>query len=378
MATTAYQAHSMLLDIHVEAFELRDAGFPDFEMLRLEAATWMDTLGSSPSRMLTKDEAEKLTWFAKDFKAAHDPAIQQITASIVQQLTGWQSQPISDAQLFEIRETIHYQFVRTPKSDVLSETSDLLGKAEEIVKEVAKWTGRAEETKGFIKEAKKFEDVNKGLKKITDKLGEAKKVTDLAKDIAKMTGTIGKTPGGVDDIAAFESALNVMDFAISKAKVPGLTQLWDGYIFKAAKICAKQLHELKELLYKGDRSGGVAFFFDQHHGDAVAPNIEDAIVHGVDTQQHFPGGQPMLNFMWQLMRTPDAIRSVPDGIEDFFVEWRGPMNAGVHADELQSDDDVSNLWNAFSRERAPNILPWVKRNRESVWVKLYGGMPAPS
>jgi hypothetical protein len=32
----------------------------------------------------------------------------------------------------------------------------------------------------------------------------------------------------------------------------------------------------------------------------------------------------------------------------------------------------------FSRERAPNILPWLKKNREDVWIKLYGGMPAPN
>ena len=39
------------------------------------------------------------------------------------------------------------------------------------------------------------------------------------------------------------------------------------------------------------------------------------------------GGQAMLDFMWQLMRQPDSITKVPDGIEDFFVKWRKQMNA---------------------------------------------------
>jgi hypothetical protein len=46
--------------------------------------------------------------------------------------------------------------------------------------------------------------------------------------------------------------------------------------------------------------------------------------------------------------------------------------------ELQSDDDVTNLWNVFSRERAPNILHWLKLERQDIWIKLYGGMPAPN
>ena len=86
----------------------------------------------------------------------------------------------------------------------------------------------------------------------------------------------------------------------------------------------------------------------------------------------------MLDFMWQVMRNPDSIKAVPDGIEDFFVKWREEFNAGVAGEELESDDSISNLWNVFSRERAPNIVPWLKRNRDQVWIKLYGGMPHPS
>ena len=48
-----------------------------------------------------------------------------------------------------------------------------------------------------------------------------------------------------------------MDFAISKIEVPGFKQLWEGYIFKAAKICVQQLRALKEIIYKGDREGGI-------------------------------------------------------------------------------------------------------------------------
>jgi hypothetical protein len=91
------------------------------------------------------------------------------------------------------------------------------------------------------------------------------------------------------------------------------------------------------------------FFFSQHINDPKAPDIKDAIVHGVDTGQHFPYGQPMLDFMWQVMRNPDSVKAVPDGIEDFFVKWREEFNAGVAGEELESDDSISTSSAASAR-----------------------------
>ena len=165
----------------------------------------------------------------------------------------------------------------------VSQTVELIGKAEEFIGEVEKWTGeRGERARKLSSQAKKLEDIHRGQGDL-DKVGEVKKVADLAKNIATLTGAIGKTPGGVDDIGAMEAALDVMDFAVSKIEVPGFKQLWDGYIFKAAKICLKQLRALKEQLYKGDREGGVRFFFEQNRGEQTAPSIKDAYFHGVDS-----------------------------------------------------------------------------------------------
>ena len=378
VATTAYQSHGFLHKIRVQAYELKEAGHEQFQLLMEEADTWNAYLGSSPTRLLTADDVRQLTEFGQEFKQAYDPAIRQIAEALVKQLTSFINvEPIDEKTLFDLRESVHHQFVRGAKPDVISQTSELLGKAEELVGEVKKWTGHAAKAKDVIAQAKKFEDIDKAVKGVKDKVGEAKKVVDLAKNIGKMTGALGETPAGIDDIGALEGALEVMDFAVSKIEVPGFKQLWEGYIFKAAKICVQQLRALKEIIYKGDREGGIALFFSEHRNDDKAPSIKKAFFHGVDEGQHFPGGQAMLDFMWQLMRQPDSITKVPDGIEDFFVKWRKQMNAGMSS-ELESDDSISNLWNVFSRERAPNILPWLKTNREDVWIKLYGGMPSPN
>jgi len=377
LATQTLQARSALSHISSQAQELLNAGFSDMAIHIEEATSWSQALAGE-MRPLTAHEAEQLAWFGRDFEAAYRADVQQVAQALVQQLTGWLGvKPISDEDLFDLRETVHHQFVRGVEPDVLATTSRLLEKTKELLDEVGKWAGYGAKAKDVIAQAKRFEDIKKGVKEVSDKVEEVKKVLDLARDIGRMTGTLGQTPAGVDDIGALEGALNVMDFAVSKLQVPGFKQLWDGYIFKAAKICVAQLRQLKELLYRSDREGGIRLFFEQHRRDAAAPAIKDAFFHGIDSGQHFPGGQPMLNFMWTLMRDPDAVSSVPAGIEDYFVRWRDEMNAGA-AEELESDSSISNLWNVFSRERAPNIVGWLKRNREDAWVKLYGGMPAPS
>ncbi len=376
LATQTLQARSACHRIESEARRLELAGFDGMAIYGEEARSWAESMGGA-MRPLTAREATQLTEFGVEFKAEQDKAVRKVAEALVAQLTKWiDAKPISDEDLFELRETVHHQFVRSVDTDVLSQTVELVGKAEELIGEVAKWGKRAENAKHVIAQAKKLEDINKGIKEISDKVGEVKKVLELAQNIGKMTGALGKTPGGVDDIGAMEAALDVADFAVSKLEVPGFKQLWDGYIFKAAKICLKQLRALKEQLYKGDRAEGVRFFFEQSRGRATAPSIKDAYFHGVDPSQHFPGGQPMLDFMWRLMRDPDSVSSVPAGIEDFFVEWRDQMNAGA-GEKLESDDDITNLWNVFSRERAPNIVGWLRRNRDEAWVKLYGGMPKP-
>jgi hypothetical protein len=377
LATQTLQARSGCSFLESRGRELLNAGFNEFELLVTEARDWNAALGPG-LRPLTADEARQLSGFGSDFKAAHDKAIRQIAEALVKQLTSWlNTKPISDEDLFELRETIHHQFVRAVDTDVLARTVALVDTAENFVGEVEKWSGRAAKAKHVFEGAKRLEDVHKGIKEISDQVGEVKKLLHLAQDLGRMTGALGRTPAGVDDIGAMEAALDVMDFAVSKIEVPGFSQLWSGYILKVSKICLQQLRAIKEQLYKGDRQGGVRLFFMEHRGDDVAPDIRQAFFHGVDSGQHFPGGQPMLDFMWRLMRAPDAITSVPAGIEDFFVTWRDEMNAGV-AEKLESDDSITNLWNVFSRERAPNIVPWLKGHRQEAWVKLYGGMPAPT
>jgi hypothetical protein len=381
-ATDKAQARLVLGRMREEAMKVKNAEFAELDPIIEEIE--MRLRGMEPSGDLSAFDAQQLTWLGTEFKEKYDAAVRVVAQALVRQLTAWLGDaPIDDKVVFELREHVHKQFVNSEDSDVLAKSAELLDKAEDFVGRFKKITGYAVKAKDYVEAAKKFEDLDKGLKEIKDKLGEIKEYLELARNIGKMTGTLGTTPGGVDAVGAFDATLDVMNFVITKSGVPGITQLWEGYIYKASKLAVKLLRGLYDTMYTKDRES-VQGFFSRHRGDAVAPSIDKLLrgeesllmVHLGEPEKHFPGGQPMLDFMWKLMR--DEATSVPGAVEKYFLKWREEMGAGVDKDDqIKSDSAWYNAYNLFTTEHSPNLLAWLKRHKEEAWTKLYGGMPPP-
>lgn len=367
-----------LLALRQEAEELQTSGVGDFALAVEEANARIAALSAGGAdRALTATEASGLTAFSQEFAQQRQAAVRAVAQAIIGQLSDWLNRPISDDDLFDLREYVHKAFVSTTNTDAITQATKLLSDAKETVDEVETWSGRAAKAADWLGTAKRLADVHAAVESISKYVGTATKFTTLARNVGRMTGTLGGTPAGTDDVLAMEGAIGTIDFVISMGKVPGLDQLWGGYISKAAKACLAALRSLKDVLYTKDRHEGVALFFAQHRNDPVAPQISEALVHGVETGRHFPGGQAMLDFMWRLMQAPDSVVAVPSGIEDFFVKWRKQMGAGVEGEKIRTDASWSNLWNAFGRDESPNLVPWLRAHRGDAWVKLYGGMPPP-
>jgi hypothetical protein len=371
-----------LLKMREEAQKLKVAGFNEFDIVLDEIQTW---LGNFEQRgALSAAEVEKLNWFGSDFKDKYDAAIRQIAEALVGQLTRWMTdKPIDESVIFDLKEELHKKFISSEDPDVLAKSSELLGTVEDFIGKFTAITEHAGKVKDHVKAAKKLDDIHESLDGIKDKVGEIKAYIELARNIGKMTGQLGTTPAGVDALGAFDATLDVMNFVITKAGVPGITQLWEGYIYKVSKICVKLLGGIYDAKEKEDRAP-IKYFFDNHRGDAVAPSIKKLAVgegniaplHIGLIDRHFPGGQPMLDFMWKLMR--DEAISVPSEVEDYFVKWKAEVGAGAgEKDQIETDSAWYNAWNAVTRERATNLLPWLKKHKEDAWVKLYGGIQPP-
>jgi hypothetical protein len=373
-ATTHAEAIPLLFRIRGDAGDLKGAGFDDLGVTVDEAQTWIGYLGTDPGAALRDDDARKLTDFGHEFEDKQRAALQQVVQAVVTQLSEWSGPPISDDDLFDLREAVHEQF-KNEKKDMLENASELLKSVTEFSEKAGKWSGYAAKAQEALKAGKSLKELNEAIEGISKEVKGVKTYFDLAHNIGIMVGKLGGTPAGIDDVAAVSATLEVMDFTVGKLGVPGFNLLWGGYILPMAKACLKGIQSLKGILYKQDREGGVRLFFEEHRGDATAPKIDDALFHG-DSGQHFPGGQAMLNFMWQLIREPDLVTSVPGGIEDFFLKWREEMGAGED-EQIQSDSSWKNLWNLFSHEHSPNLVPWLQRHADEAWIKLYGGMPKP-
>ena len=373
--TSTVQAGLHLVTLRDEAQHLQQQGLEDFGQIIAEATARIEAIAAEgAARPLTAFEGRQLTWFGRDYADRRERAVQAAARAVIAQLSAWLNPPITEAELFELEEYVHAQFIASADPDRITRAAALLKDAKDAVDRVKTWTGRAARAAKWLETAKYLQDLNAGVQLISGYVSEASKLTALVRDIGRTVGALGGTPAGVDELTAMEGALSVIDFVVSAGKVPGLDLLWD-YIGKGARACLTSLRSLRGLLYTRDRSDAVAFFFDQHRNDEVAPRITDAAFHG-DSGQHFPGGQPVFDLMWAIMRTPDAVTAVPDTVEDYFVTWRRQLGAGEQ-EQLATDSSWRNGWNVLSRERAPGLLDWVRRNRSDLWVKLYGGMPAP-
>lgn len=90
----------------------------------------------------------------------------------------------------------------------------------------------------------------------------------------------------------------------------------------------------------------------------------------------FPGGQPILDFMYPLVN--DGSASPNATVEQFFLQRRSQFNAGEgNSNQLQSESH-SHWYNPLSwgeNDTAPNLMDWVTRNSDTVWAQLYGSLP---
>ena len=284
IASNAFEACTVLAGIRAEAGVLVQAGFERLDEFATEAEVWQGQLGWL-ARALTPEEVEGLAGLSAEFESAYTAAMTDLAATVARQVERWTVAPMSDDDLVPLREAVHRRFVDSEDEAEIEAASELVGEAEKLVSEVKRWVSDAAKLEKAFRQTKRLAGLEKQVKQISGGLGKVKKIVDLAHDVGKLTGAIGETPGGVDDIAATEAALGVLDFTISNAGVPGLTQLWDAYICKAAKLCLDRLGDIEEQLSTNDRMGGGAgaatdlrLFWEQRRHEDGAFDIEDAAV----------------------------------------------------------------------------------------------------
>jgi len=227
--------------------------------------------------------------------------------------------------------------------------------------------------------AQKFEELSKKMEGVNAILGGANDVVNIADSIATLAGKINEKPGGTqNNIAKIRAGLNIVGFAISKSKVPLIGDLWKGVIKPCADLALDKVGALDKLAERVVKEPKFDEWWQEAKGGGGAPQLFSSPFDKAVTAKAFPGGQPMLDFMWQVMR--GGVSAVPPGVESYFLKFKDQFNAG-HADS-DSIQEQSN-WQALhpstwgNKATSPNLLKWLNTNKDEAWAMIYGSLPHP-
>jgi hypothetical protein len=365
-----------LVDIKAKLQEWDGVGY-DAEMKLVNAAIDKQLSALTGSRPLTATEAQTLTAVGLMAVQATRDALKNLAAAISAELdkyTGVEAQAATDTAA----ELLHQEFRKGEGSNKIADLKEICEKAGKMTGDIKKYVGYAEKTKSFIKSAAKLEELSKGIEEFKGKLETAEHTLSLASDVATLAGKVGQKPSGTaNDINKIKATLDIVDFAISKSKVPIIGQWWTGYIKPCAEMALEKLQKLDDMIDTNTRSNLADEWWQNASKGMRAPSITDSGLNGVLLAKVFPAGQPMLDFMWSFFRgnPPD---SAPEAVAKEFLKFRKQFNASLpEADQLQTDAAWYNAWDAFGDEKSPNLLSWVAKNKEFVWAAEYGALPHP-
>jgi hypothetical protein len=148
-----------------------------------------------------------------------------------------------------------------------------------------------------------------------------------------------------------------------------ITTLWNKYYSPLVDKCTNMLREpARKVDFKGRSYGAIIADWQDDRGGL--PTLPDELL------EYFPGRQPVLNYMWRVMRagSADDVMKVPlsKEVKNFFktrphilnaIREKGVEKLPVNENWIRSDEVKSVL-----RE-------YLARNREMVWTMLYGVIP---
>jgi hypothetical protein len=372
-------ASAALVDIKGKLDEWKDVGFDAEMKLALGAVDRALKSVSVASRPLTSDEVTSLTAAGLIASQAHRDALSNFQAMIAAELDKYTG-VAAEAGLDAIAEQAHAAFMGKEAEGKLTAIKEVLGKSKELGDEVKKYVGYAEKAKSFIKAAEKLTEIKKGIGEFNEKLESAEKIADLAESVLTLAGKVNETPGEMaGDIGKFRATFKLIDFAISKSKVPVIGQMWDGYIKPCAELAFKKLEKLDDMIDQQTRlsEDRLDEWWSAASKGMAAPSITESGLTGVLLDKYFVGGQPMLDFMWSLYRGGEP-QAVPSGVEQVFIKFRSQFNEGEEdANKIETDTKWYNPSTWFGQTHSPNLLDWVKKNKDTVWAMLYGKMPHP-
>jgi hypothetical protein len=377
-ADSTYVARTILVQIQADLKDYSDIGYGN-EMAIVDSAITKQVNALPGDRALTATEVTTLTGLGLMAWQARQDALKNFVDMITAELdkyNGVDAQAAEDAAA----ELLHQQFRTGKGDDKIADLKAAMVKTGEMAGQVKEYVDYAKNAKVVFKSAAKLEDVSKGIEAFKGKLGKAENTLQIASEVATLAQKVGQAPSGTsNDINSIRAGLAIGDLVMSKTSVPLIGFWWTNYLKPCTEKALAQLQKLNDMVDKATRSNLAEEWWDHASKGMQAPiitdpdsGLNDALLASV-----FPGGQPMLNFMWSFFRgNPPS--SAPASVGAQFVKYRKQFNAGLpESEQLQTDADWTNAWKLFGTEEAKGLTDWVAKNKAYIWAAEYGALPHP-
>ena len=206
---------------------------------------------------------------------------------------------------------------------------------------------------------------------VTSLAGKVRNVLTAARALATISGVDNQAVGDAQNsINQFEAAMDGIDLAMTLAKaVPLIGQLWSNYYRPLINHIIVLLRQLFRDIDRLRRNQALAeWAMDNEGGGDSAPIIP------VHLAQYFPGGQPVLNFMYAVVNFGEG--SPTPAVERFFMDHMELFNTGEQDSNLERDGwDWYNPFSWGEERQLTNLTTWVQSNANTVWAMLYGDLP---
>jgi hypothetical protein len=276
----------------------------------------------------------------------------------------------------DIAEAMHGQFLKGDKSG-LAKILDMTNKVKEWNSTIGDYAKKTEEwgkKLDGVKAAKDASDAGKRVKDLSESLGEEigqiKDVVSIAKDLSTvvMATDAGNGTEMMKGVAQFEAAMNLLDKVIGKwgKAVPVFNDLWSKWYKPMVDAAIKGLSKIAGLMEVKDRDDVIGGWMVEGGSTPRDANGAPIIPKLYQAKGAFPGGQPVLSYLWCLREgKPPPAMSAP--VHDFLYK-----NKDLFNEAFGKEGELDYKFHLFSKNELVNPERWLEAHWADVWKIVYG------
>lgn len=273
----------------------------------------------------------------------------------------------------ELAEALHFAFVGNADESVAKKLKGSLDAVEKYKKEVDDVISDArtlEKYVGYVELPKFVEKIEKAstkFGKFTGKIGNMLQAADL------MLSFSDNVPSeNLQMINQFQNTINAIDFGMGFVKqVPALGMMWSKYYKPLTDQCIKQMTIIAKAQDAKERQYGALIGKTSKRDPSGAPVIPK------EALGSFPGGQPVMNYMWPLVNGQRPAQMEPEAL-NWFEENAERLNRIAGDGEVKMDisgPELTDPTTWLDETKVYKLEPFLQQHQSTVWAMLYGDLP---